>query len=51
MKISDVQVIPFTVRRRGFHNAALRPETDAVQTDAATPDGSRSAAGDRRSVR
>ena len=32
MKISDVQVIPFTVRRRGFHNAELRPETVAVQT-------------------
>lgn len=32
MKISDVQVIPFTVRRRGFHNAEVRPPADTLQT-------------------
>ncbi|MCY4375319.1 MAG: hypothetical protein OXC31_16280, partial [Spirochaetaceae bacterium] len=32
MKIRDVQVTPFTVRRRGFHNGELRPESDALQT-------------------
>ena len=30
--ISDVQVIPFTVRRRGFHNAELQPPADTLQT-------------------
>jgi L-alanine-DL-glutamate epimerase-like enolase superfamily enzyme len=32
MKILDLEVIPFTVRRRPFQNAALLPETTVVQT-------------------
>jgi L-alanine-DL-glutamate epimerase-like enolase superfamily enzyme len=32
VKIVDLQVIPFRVRRRNFRNGALQPETDVVQT-------------------
>src|SRR5439155_858692 len=41
MKIVDVQVTPFQVRRRPFHNGTLLPETTAVQTltRVATDDG------------
>ncbi|MEX1021041.1 MAG: enolase C-terminal domain-like protein [Litorilinea sp.] len=32
MKIVDLQVIPFRVKRQGFRNAELLPEVEAVQT-------------------
>ena len=32
MKITDLQVIPFRVRRRNFSNGVLGPEVDVVQT-------------------
>lgn len=32
MKITDLQVIPFRIPRRSFHNAQLHPPTTAVQT-------------------
>lgn len=32
MKIVDLQVIPFRVRRQPFHNGKLMPEIDVVQT-------------------
>jgi len=32
MKIVDLQVIPFRVPRRDFHNGEFPPETPAVQT-------------------
>ena len=32
MKISDIEVIPFRVRRRGFRNGQLLPEAEVVQT-------------------
>jgi L-alanine-DL-glutamate epimerase-like enolase superfamily enzyme len=32
MKIVDLQVIPFRVRRRGFRNGELLPEAEVVQT-------------------
>jgi L-alanine-DL-glutamate epimerase-like enolase superfamily enzyme len=32
MKIVDLQVIPFRVRRQGFSNGELLPETEALQT-------------------
>ncbi len=32
MKIVDLQVIPFRVRRSGFHNGQLQPEADTLQT-------------------
>ena len=32
MKITDIQVIPFTLRRRSFHNGELLPETTITQT-------------------
>jgi L-alanine-DL-glutamate epimerase-like enolase superfamily enzyme len=32
MKIVDLQVIPFRVRRRPFHRGELRPEVEVVQT-------------------
>lgn len=32
MKIVDVQVVPFRVKRQGFRNAELLPEVEAVQT-------------------
>ena len=32
MKIVDLQVIPFRVRRRAFRNGAMQPETEVVQT-------------------
>jgi L-alanine-DL-glutamate epimerase-like enolase superfamily enzyme len=32
MKIADLQVIPFRVRRRGFRNGELLPEAEVVQT-------------------
>ena len=32
MKIIDIQVIPFKVRRRVFRNSMLLPEKDTLQT-------------------
>ncbi|MDP6779114.1 MAG: enolase C-terminal domain-like protein [Candidatus Latescibacteria bacterium] len=32
MKITDLQVTPFRVRRRGFRNGEMQPETEVVQT-------------------
>ena len=32
MKITDIQVIPFTLRRRPFRNGELLPETTITQT-------------------
>ena len=32
MKITDLQVIPFRVKRRGFRNGAMQPEAEVVQT-------------------
>ena len=32
MKITDLQIIPFRVRRHGFRNAELLPEIEVVQT-------------------
>ncbi len=32
MKIVDLQVIPFRVRRRDFRNGAMQPETEVTQT-------------------
>jgi L-alanine-DL-glutamate epimerase-like enolase superfamily enzyme len=32
MKIVDIQVIPFRVRRQGFGNGQIRPEVEAIQT-------------------
>ncbi len=32
MKIVDLQVVPFRVRRRNFRNGELQPESEAVQT-------------------
>ena len=32
MKITDLHVIPFRVRRRSFHRGALLPEEERIQT-------------------